>query len=202
MRLRLKFPNGFEFNKNGRNKFLRLRTFHGDRISEGYNDLYIDATPGTDNWDGGYAPYQFIFEGAQQWYRAGKAEDFFQLGKWNTIEYQIRLDDKKKSQGGNSLVRIWYNGKLVGETTERQTLQRPDSYVESLYLFTYWDNNGAHKSQKLYVDDLVVTSDKPSSRDANGNPFIGVGNGSQVSQPSNVPASPPVAPNLTAQATP
>ncbi|HED39173.1 MAG TPA: hypothetical protein ENJ13_01935 [Chromatiales bacterium] len=177
VRLRIKFPSGFEFNQNGRNKFLRLRTFHLDgatKVSEGYNDLYIDGPPGTELWKpGGYAPFQFIFEGAQKWYRINS--DFFTMGKWNTIEYHLRLDDKTGPEGGNSMVRVWLNGNLIGETDERRTLQRADSFIESLYLFTYWDNEGAHISQKLWIDDLKITTDTPLTKDLNGNPFIGPG---------------------------
>ncbi len=177
VRLRIKFPNNFEFNQNGRNKFLRLRTFHFEgatKVSEGYNDLYIDGPPGTElSKPGGYAPFQFIFEGAQNWYRMNS--DFFAMGKWNTIEYYIRLDEKTGPEGGNSMVRVWLDGNLIGETDERRTLQRADSFIESLYLFTYWDNNGAHISQKLWIDDLEITTDTPSTQDLNGNPFVGIG---------------------------
>ncbi len=199
IRLRLKFPVGFEFNPQGRNKFLRLRTYHNDngvRKSEGYNDLYINSPPGRANPDGGYSPYHYIFEGAAQWYRAGTISDFFKLGQWNTIEYHVRLDDKKASEGGNPIVQVWYNGKLIGETSERITLKRSDSYVQELYLFTYWGNYAAHKSQKFYVDDFVMTSDKPTNRDAHGNPFIGVGKPPVTAQPTPSPASPPVPPNI------
>ncbi len=177
VRLRIKFPNGFEFNQTGKNKFLRLRTFHVEgstKVSEGYNDLYIDGPPGTELWKpGGYAPFQFIFEGAQNWYRMNS--DFFTMGKWNTIEYYIRLDDKTGPEGGNSMVRVWLDGNLIGETNERRTLGRADSFIESLYLFTYWNNVGAHISQKFWVDDLKITSDTPLTHDTQGNPFIGLG---------------------------
>lgn len=190
VRLRIKFPVGFEFNQNGRNKFLRLRTFHEDagvKVSEGYNDLYLDAPPGVDS-KYGYTPFDFIFEGAQRWYYGGK--DFLKLGEWNTIEYYIRLDDKSALEGGESLVRIWHNGVLVGETRERNTLTRPDSYVESLYLFTYWDNEGAHITQKFWVDDIVLTTDEPAARDAAGNPYVGLGDG-PVGDESAAPPSAP-----------
>ncbi len=176
VRIRVKFPRNFEFNQKGRNKFLRLRTYHmdgGTKVSEGYNDLYLDGPPGSSNWNGGYSPLQYIFEGAQQWYRAGG--DTIPLGKWNTIEYYLRLDDKKASEGGNSMLRIWLNGTLVGETNERNTLVRSDSFIDSLYLFTYWDNDGAHISQKFWVDDLKITTDTPLTQDIDGNPFIGLG---------------------------
>ena len=176
LRLRLKYPVGFKYNVNGRNKFLRLRTFHyegASKISEGYNDLYMDAPPGTGPHT--YSPYQFIFEGAPQWFRMGSAEHFFTPDEWGTVEYYIKLDYKKGSEGGEATVRVWYNGELIGETFERNTLQQADSFIEALYLFTYWDNDGALYDQKFWVDDLILTNVTPSQVDANGNPFIGMG---------------------------
>jgi len=184
VRLRIKFPGDFEFNQNGRNKFLRLRTFSGTGVHEGYNDLYLNHPPGVSTWppdDNGAAngPLQYIFEGEQQWYNMGDysaGDQFPALGEWHTIEYYLRLDDQKGTEGGNSMVRAWLNGELLGETNARNTLSTPESYIESLYLFTFWDNDGAHKTQKLWVDDIIVTSDTPSDLDAQGNPFVGLGN--------------------------
>ena len=176
VKTKIKFPLGFEFNQNGLNKFMRLRTFHdeeGRNVSEGYNDLYLNADPSFEPWKP-YAPYKYIFEGAQQWFSVGVGENFFQMGKWETIEYSIRLDDKVAAEGGNALVRVWLNGRLLGETQNRRTLNTPESWVSSLYFFTYWDNAGAHKNQKFWIDDLVITTDTPTKRDALGNPFIGV----------------------------
>jgi len=172
--VRLKFPTGFEFNQNGRNKFLRLRTFHdeaGTPVSEGYNDLYINGPSSGE----GVQPFHYIFEGAGRWYRAGEPEDFFNLGNWNTIEFYLKLDNIKGSDGGESMVRVWVDGRLIGETNGRNTLKFASSYISSLYFFTYWDNDGAHLDQKFWADDLVITTDTPADRDQFGNPMIGTG---------------------------
>ncbi len=182
IRTRLFFPEGFEFNVNGRNKFLRVRAFHyedGNKVSEGYNDLYIDGHPR----DEGYRPFQFIFEGEANWYTMGNIGDFFKRGEWKTVEYYLRLDNEKESEGGQAKVRVWIDGTLIGETGERRTLVTEDSFVESLYFFTYWDNEGAHKTQSFYADDIVLTSETPSERDANGYPYIGMGTSSGDTRP-------------------
>ena len=177
VRLRVFVPEGFEYNRNGRNKFLRFRTYHkenGKEVSEGYNDLYLDATK-LDNINS--TPFDFIFEGKQRWYKFGVPADFLEYGKWETIEYYLKLDDKIESEGGDSTVRVWKNGKLIGETKKRATLKTPDSYVSSLYLFTYWDNAGAHVTQSLYVDDIYLTTNIPQDFDKAGNRMIGLGEG-------------------------
>lgn len=181
IRLRIKFPNNFEFNLNGRNKFLRLRTFHDEgasAVSEGYNDLYINSPPGVSG-GGGNGPFQYIFEGfvGPAWHNMGDysaGDEFPALGEWHTIEFYLRLDDQKGTEGGDSMVRTWLNGELLGETNNRNTLVTPESYIKSLYLFTYWDNDGAHITQKFWIDDLIITSIEPLATDSNGNPFIGV----------------------------
>jgi len=176
VRLRIKLPKEFEFN-NGSNKFMRLRVFHnedGKKVSEGYNDLYFNGDSSTALPDP-HRPFKYIFEGAQKWWQP-QGKELFKFGEWNTVEYYLYLDDKKGSAGGKSMVRVWLNGKLLGETNDRKTLARPDSFMEFFYLFTWWGNGGARKTQKLWVDDIVVTSITPKARDAKGNPFVGTQN--------------------------
>ena len=155
VRLRIYLPPGFEYNRNGRNKFLRFRVFDANNNSEGYNDLYLNG------WASTF--YEFIFEGAQKWYKM-TAPPLVQ-GKWETVEFYLKLDNIKGSQGGSSMVQVWLNGNLVGETNDRRTLNTANSYVKQLNVFTYWDDAGAHKTQYLYVDDFVLTTDTPSTRD-------------------------------------
>lgn len=177
VRLRIFVPEDFEWNLNGRNKFLRFRAFHFEdnkKKSEGYNDLYLDAR----NLDSVSAtPYDFIFEGAQRWYGFASPKDFLRNGKWETVEYYLKLDHLPKSEGGESTMRFWVNGKLLGETFERVTLKTAESFVDALYFFTYWDNKGAHKTQSLFVDDFFLTTDIPQDRDEYGNAMIGLGEG-------------------------
>jgi len=90
VRTRLFFPEGFRFNQ-GRNKFIRLRTyneFNGETVSEGYNDLYINGHPEQEN----FRPFWFIFEGEQNWFGAGTLEDYFEFGKWTTVEFYLKLE--------------------------------------------------------------------------------------------------------------
>lgn len=179
VRVHVFFPSDFEFNQNGRNKFLRLRTFDSSGNSEGYNDLYFDGMLDTTTYD-------YIFEGLQRWYAMGDRDDLFPLGQWRTVEYYLKLDDKTEDEGGDARLRVWIDGQLIGDTGSRANLLTPDSYIESLYFFTYWDNDGAHLTQSFYVDDLIVTSDTPDNVDSNGFPFIGVGSysGSGDSDPA------------------
>lgn len=184
-RVRLYIPSDWEFN-SGRNKFLRFRASQGEgdqSFAEGHDDLYIDGNPGAKNWQ----PYHFIFEGEQKWYSMGDESHFFKRDSWTTVEYYLRFDDKTETEGGKAHVRVWIDGELIGDTGDRRTLQTAKSYVESLYFFTYYGNETSPKDQSIYVDDLLITTEKPLTFDSHGNRFLGVGKPSTRPSPSNPP---------------
>lgn len=181
LRSRILVPGDWEFN-SGRNKFLRLRTYHesgGEVMSDGYNDLYIDGHPEKKD----FQPFHFIYEGEHRWYGMGTIEDDFVRDQWKTVEWYLYLDDKKASQGGNATVRVWVDGILIGETFERITLKYPTSYISNLNFFTYYGNERSPKDQSVYVDDVVITTDQPLTKDEAGNRFIGIGEPSTRSEP-------------------
>ena len=186
-RVRTFMPAGFNYDsvaEGNRLKFLRVHTRSASTENFGYNDWYINPK----NASG--TPFSFIYEGEQVWDDFGKSTDKLVLGTWETYEMYVKFDNVPVSAGGQGRVRVWKNGVLLKDITNRKTLATADAYSERSHLFTYW-NGGSPQTQKMYVDDIVLTSDTPSARDAAGNPFVGVGNG-QV-QPA---ASPPAAPVL------
>jgi hypothetical protein len=183
IRTRMYFPNDFEFN-SGRTKFMRLRTYNtidGITASDGYNDLYINGHPE----DVDFKPFWFIYEGEQNWYNVGTIDDYFEFGKWKTVELYLKLDSKKESEGGAARVRIWVDGKLIGDTGERRTLKTETSFMTYFSLFTWYGNEGSPKTQSLYLDDLFITTDTPADKDENGNSFIGMGDPKIVSAPNS-----------------
>ena len=184
-RVRLYIPSDWEFN-SGRNKFLRYRVFNGEgdnAKSEGYNDLYIDGNPDVRNWQ----PFHFIFEGDPSWFSMGDESSFFERDAWTTVEMYLKLDNKKKSEGGDARVRVWINGLLIGDTGERKTLKTATSYIESLNFFTYYGNETSPKNQSIYIDDLIVTTESPLTKDVSGNRYIGLGEPSTRPTPDHPP---------------
>lgn len=182
IRTRLFFPIGWEFNQ-GSNKFMRLRTYNmidGKEVSEGYNDLYIRGHPEDED----FRPFRFIFEGEQLWYTAGTIDDYFEFGKWKTVELYLKLDNIKESQGGDARVRIWVDGKLIADTGERITLKTSTSYVKYFSLFTWFGNEGAPKTQSVFLDDFVLTTDTPEATDGAGNHYIGLGEPATITSPN------------------
>jgi len=177
VRLNLFIPNGFNVTTNtGVLKFMRLHTFSAGGANEGYHDLLI-GKPGYTFWDtvlgNVSASFVYNFEGFAKLIGVGvPPTDSFQTGKWESYEMYVKFDSVSKDAGGQALVRVWHNNKLLFTRHDQATLKNVDSYSDAFFLFTYWNGN-APATQSLYVDDIVMTSETPAARDAAGNPFIG-----------------------------
>lgn len=201
-RVRTYMPSGFNYDSNGEGghlKFLRIHTQSAGGENEGYNDWYINPR-GTD------ISHKFIFEGEQMWYDMVPTSFQPQYDVWESYEFYVKLDDVPVSKGGQGRVRAWKNGKLLADITNRKTLYSPSSVSDRTHMFTYW-NGGSPKTQKMYVDDVVLTSDQPSHRDANGFYCVGTEetatgqSPSQTNTSSPAPAKPSMAPPQNLKAT-
>lgn len=178
VRVRTFMPLGFNYDSYGEGghlKFLRVHTQTEGGSNQGYNDWYIDDKN---------APYahKFIFEGEQVWDEFAGPAHRPVLGQWETYEMYLKLDNVPVSAGGQGRVRLWKNGVLLKDITNRKTLAAATSVSDRTHLFTYW-NGGAPQTQKMYVDDVVVTSQTPAGRDAQGNPYVGTGKAATASSP-------------------
>ncbi len=63
----------------------------------------------------------------------GSLAHVLERNQWKTIEYYLKLDNKKESEGGSARVRVWFGGELIGDTGERRRLNTPESYISCLY---------------------------------------------------------------------
>lgn len=169
VRVRNHFPSGFDYGADPRLKFLRVKTLTSSGGNRGYNDWYI-------NRRGSNSPFSFIYEGRQDlaWNHVGKSSDAIKLGVWETYEYYIKFDTKSVDEGGTGRMRAWKNGVLMEDMTDRVTLKSATDYSPNLYIYTYW-NGAAPKTQSSYIDDVVVTNERPSTTDSIGNSYIGMG---------------------------
>jgi len=176
-RVSLYVPAGFNYTASPWLKFMRIHTASPSNTNQGYRDLYINPPTGT-VWDGALnkdvsAPYSFYYEGKPLVRTLGtRPANDIAFGQWETYEIYYKLDTVSKAAGGTGEIRIWKNNQLLADLTDQTTLVDAQTFAESLFLFTYWNAN-APATQSLYVDDVIVTSDTPSNRDAAGNPFIG-----------------------------
>lgn len=153
------FPVDFIAVGRPRLKFLRSHTLAG------HLDLYILPGGGFshDNEITGVSTAENIQTGAATPFGAPLKKDV-----WETYEVYIKFH----SRPGNAVYRVWQNGKMIYENTTQKTLSSPSSVSGHSNIFTYW-NGGAPQTQSMYVDDVIITSDRPSCQDDNGNYMIG-----------------------------
>lgn len=104
------------------------------------------------------------------------------IDKWNCLEIYVKLSSTR------GILRIWKNGVLVFEDTTRPTCKAGGSANFS-YIMGTWNNN-CPQSQTQYVDEFVITSDRPSQVDSKGNPMIGPIGGATTPPPTPTPTAP------------
>lgn len=90
-------------------------------------------------------------------------------GVWQAIEMYVKFSSKN----GQGKFRVWNDGKLVFEDNSTNTLESAGRKSTRALFGTYW-NGGSPKTQSLYLDDIVWTTDRPANKDSKGNAFIGV----------------------------
>jgi len=102
----------------------------------------------------------------------------FDYNKWQCLEMYIKFSKT------NGIIRIWKDGILIREENQTRTTDNPPFYhgyqtissdsdlANYALVWTYW-NNGAPQNQDAWVDDIVITTDTPTNRDAYGHPMIG-----------------------------
>lgn len=158
------FPIGFDhysYSGGGRLKFLRIQTSSSTGQNQGYVDLYIDKKDDPN-------PFKWIYEGESVWRNVGKPEDLIVLGTWESYQMRVTFDDVALDSGGLAEAYIWKNGQLLQHITDQKTLTTESDYSSRALLFTYW-NGGSPKTQSMYVDNITLTTDRPSGLDAQGN---------------------------------
>jgi len=172
-RVSLFVPTGFSVATNdGFLKFMRIHTATSSGGNVGYHDLLI-SNPGWINWSAATGQWtsSFIYnyEGAANLIGVGviPTNNIVQ-GTWETYEMNIKFDNVAKSAGGTGEVRIWKNNVLLKDVTTQPTIANATDYSDGFYLFTFWNGN-APATQHVYVDDVIITSDTPTNKDAAGN---------------------------------
>jgi hypothetical protein len=183
-RVYVMYPTGWDFSCGGCTqgmKFMRIHTASSGGSNEGYMDTLINGdTTGGKIMVGNEAlgPIFFSNNGGGTKYR-GTA---IIRDKWYAYEQYL----KWSSVPGQGIYRVWQDGNLIFEDLKTATLRSSTSKSDFIYLYTYW-NNGAPQTQTSYVDEVVITSDTPPNRDAQGNPLIGVSSNYTYIAPPNPP---------------
>jgi hypothetical protein len=176
VRLSMYVPSTFKWTSNvDLVKFLRIRTSTSSGGNRGYQDLYVVDPAAASKFTGDKyksplpPAFNHIYEGRAVWKYVGQQSQHAMAGdKWETYEMYVKFDSVAKDAKGGGVVRIWKNNQLLLDRTDEGTLVAASDYADSFYLFTFW-NGAAPQTQSLYVDDIVLTTDTPANKDANGN---------------------------------
>ncbi len=98
----------------------------------------------------------------------------FDIDTWQCLEIYVKLSTS------SPVFRMWKNGILIHEDKSHITLLSGSDRADFTYVMSSW-NGGAPQAQTEYVDEFVITTDRPSQVDSYGNPMIGpVGSPVQV----------------------
>lgn len=171
-RVRTNMPNSFDYRSSTfALKFMRVHTANGTS-NRGYMDTYISP-------DGSYLYQNEFYQ--DQAHESFQSQNLSVLGllsssmvvsknTWETYEVYVKFS----ATAGKGIYRVWKNGKLYYENTKWPTLASSADQSDYALLFTYWNGN-APQSQALFVDDLIVTNEKPANKDSVGNAYIGAG---------------------------
>jgi hypothetical protein len=181
------FPEGFDFSCHDCSegvKFMRTRTGSASGAHEGYQNFFL-STAGMNvatSVDTGAFYRKYAWPHAE----IRDIGEPVKTGQWHAFEVYLKFS----ATAGNGIFRTWQNGKLIFEDKDTPTLRSASSVVTQASVWTYW-NNTAPKSQTAYIDSVVITSEQPQDRDANGNPFIGIGSSAKLTPSvSTAPKSP------------
>ena len=161
-RVRTYWPSGFNYDSTGEGghlKFLRIHTQSAGGGKWGYNDWYMNPR-GTD------ISHKFIFEGEQMWYDMVPTAYQPQYDVWESYEFYVKLDDVPVSKAAKAeyAPEKW---QIVSRYHQPQNAGVAHLCIRShpyLYLLEW----RLAKDAKMYVDDVVLTSDQPIHKDANG----------------------------------
>ena len=137
------------------NKILRVHTKHADGGNGGYIS-FLSNSRGQIIGDSEVGPRPKNY----------RTNYHYALDRWQCLEMYIKFSTKEP------ILRMWVDGKLIIEDTNKNTLKYPSTIADGSFIATAWAG-GAPQDQVQYVDAFVFTTDKPSKRDADGNPMIG-----------------------------
>ncbi|CBL44139.1 hypothetical protein HDN1F_05560 [gamma proteobacterium HdN1] len=196
VRFSLWMPENFPITSNsGMLKFIRLHA-RTSTSNEGCID-FLMGDPKIPLWDpvakkDSYPAFVSNYEGVPGLSFIGSNADRPVRGKWETYEVYVKVSPTPQSKGGASVLRAWKNNKLIANIPSQVTATNSTGFLDSLYLFTYWNGN-APSDAKVYFDNLIMTTDRPSNVDPNGYYYLG---GSTVGEDPTPTVAPPSAPSL------
>lgn len=184
IRVWMYIPSNFDWSSDAHQKGLRISVKNSSKGSAGYFDAY----PGADSMyilnGPGLTNYWTSGAGGSAPCANDKSCFRFSPGTygWESVEMYVKASATK------GIFRVWRNGKLLINDMQSETLKAGSSgnYLAGIGVFTFFNNAGSPIAQDTYIDDVFITNEKPSNFDANGYPYIGMGDVVIVAPPNPV----------------
>jgi len=168
-RVNVYYPQGWEFRSVGEGlKFMRVAT----GANEGFHTVLIKGdTTGGLVYVNSEVNGDDIFDdnGPYPWPALRNLGTDVVRDQWTTYEMYLKFSSVR----GEGIYRVWQDENLLFEGLETATLKTANSTSSAAYLYTNW-NDGAPRTQRSYVDDILITNETPGKVDAFGNPMIGM----------------------------
>ena len=139
-------------------KFARLHTTLSDGTSnEGFVGL-------GDGWNSVYYGNEPLDVPTQDFSSMTK-------GQWQCWEMYHKIS----RTGGTAIARVWRDGVLVFTDNTHANLRSAGDLLTEAQFYGTSNCPGISQTQYIWMDDIIITSDRPSTQDAYGNYMIGTG---------------------------
>jgi hypothetical protein len=109
----------------------------------------------------------------------------FDVGRWQCLEVYVKFSSS------DPIFRVWKDGVLIKEDRTHRVVRQSGNYIPNILVMGIWNSPYAPQNQTQYVDDFIITTDRPSQVDSNGNRMIGPSGASSGGNPGTVTPAPP-----------
>lgn len=109
----------------------------------------------------------------------------YDVGRWQCLEVYVKFSSS------DPIFRVWKDGVLVKEDRAHRVVRQSGNYIPNVLIMGIWNSPYAPQNQTQYVDDFIITTDRPSQVDSKGNRMIGPKDGNSVGNPDTVTPAPP-----------
>lgn len=147
-------------------KVMRIHVANASGGNVGWHSIEAGGVLNGDNGTLNANRLGYILSSNEPISRQASTGEMFDIDRWQCMEIYVKLSTT------TPVTRIWKDGKLIYENKSDKTLSSSTDYANSVVVMSYW-NGGAPQNQIEYVDDIIVTTDTPHSKDSAGNAMIG-----------------------------
>lgn len=190
IRIYLYVPQGFDWSCNPITKLVRIAISNSEGKSEGYCSILATKPINYGCNSGSPNKFGFMVIGEEmnsnqkpppicQNKNSRDGGAFLETGMWHCIELYLRISFAK------GITRSWHNGILRHEyfyptipLSGYVPREKTKNWTQH-HLLGWW-NGGPSRDQHIYFDNMIITNQRPSKTDLEGNYMIGPENTKKV----------------------